>query len=106
MRGPYMLRPLQVDMSIPCRVGGVYGLGKDSRHIRFIGSAEHNLREAVKSHWNQYEFFWYQTALSPRDGYARVCQQYHKLLNNGGLDVAEHPAPPAGVSDKCPVCGR
>ncbi|MFO7637882.1 MAG: hypothetical protein R6X14_01040 [bacterium] len=101
-----MLRPLQVDMSVPCRVGGVFGLGKDSRHVRLVGQADRNLREAIKSHWNKYEFFWFQTCLSPRDGYSRVCQQYHRLLSNGGLDASEHPAAPAGVDEKCPVCGR
>lgn len=106
MRGPYMLRPLQVDMSVPCRIGGVYGLGKDSRHVRFVSLADRNLREAIKAHWNEYEFFWFQTCLSPRETFVRACQQYHRFMDNGGLDVSEHPTAPAGVTEKCPVCGQ
>lgn len=106
MRGPYMLRPLLVDMSVPCRLGGVYGLGKDSRQVRFVGFVDRNVREAIKSHWNEYEFFWFQTCVSPRDAFLRACRVYHQCVANGGLDVDEHPAAPAGVTEKCPVCGK
>ncbi len=106
MRGPFMLRPLQIDMSVPCRIGGVYALGKNPRQIRYLGGADRNLREAIKAHWNEYEFFWYETTLSTRDCYTSLCQAYHKQMNNGGLDSAEHPVVPAGVDVKCPVCGK
>jgi len=106
MRGPYLLRPLQVDISVPTRVGGVYCLGKSPREVRFVGAAERNLREAIKSHWKMYEFFWYRTTLSMRECYSVQCQMFHKQMNNGGLDVTDHPVAPPGVDEKCPVCGK
>ncbi|MFO7675784.1 MAG: hypothetical protein R6X12_05675 [bacterium] len=106
MRGPYMLRPLQVDMSVPCRLGGVFGLGKDSRHVRLVGFAGHNVREAIKAHCGEYEFFWFEASVSPRDAFVRVCRHYHGCMDNGGLDAGDHPVAPAGVSEKCPVCGK
>uniref|UniRef100_A0A7V3V055 Uncharacterized protein n=1 Tax=candidate division WOR-3 bacterium TaxID=2052148 RepID=A0A7V3V055_UNCW3 len=104
MRGPYLLRPLQVDISVPDRVGGVYCLGKSSKKIEFVARAERNLREAIKSYWKEYEFFWYEPALTPREAYINQCYIYHRfcehLTNNH-----DHPKPPDKVEVKCPVCG-
>ncbi len=106
MRGPYLLRPSQVDLTVPCRVGGVYCLGKDRKHVKYVGRAERNLRTTIKGHWKQYEFFWYEPALSPRECFVNHCHHYHAHIGNGGLDEAEHPSAPPGVEVKCPVCGK
>jgi hypothetical protein len=107
MRGPYLLRPLQVDMSVPCRVGGVYALGKDARSIKTVGGSTANLRDTIKSYWKEYEFFWYQTTLSPRECYNVQCKVYHEQASNGGLEDSNHPAAPPHLKDgKCPVCGQ
>ena len=105
MRGPYLLRPIQIDMCVPFRVGGVYALGNDTRHIRLVGYTAQNLRDAIREHWNQYQFFWFQTCLSPRDAYIRACRQYHRCVEDRGLDDVTHPVVPKGVDQNCPVCG-
>lgn len=106
MRGPYLLRPFQVDLSVPARIGGVFGLGKSPREIRVVGSAPRNLRDAIKENWKLYEFFWYSPALTPRECYQMTCREFHVHMNNGGLDKTEHPEPFPGVDVKCPVCGK
>ncbi|MEO0081192.1 MAG: hypothetical protein ABIL25_02725 [candidate division WOR-3 bacterium] len=105
MRGPYLLRPLQIDISVPTKVGGVYCLGKDPRHVAVVGRAEANLREAIRAYWNQYQFFWFEPALTPRECYSIHCYWYHKQIGNGGLADATHPTPSA-PDYKCPVCGK
>lgn len=106
MRGPFLLRPLQVDMSVPAKVGGVYCLGKDSKNIAVIARVDANLREAIKAHWKEYNFFWFQPGLTPRDSYAIHCRQYHKSLSSGQLQDTSHPVPPEKSDFKCPVCGQ
>ena len=106
MRGPYLLRPSQVDLTVPCRVGGVYCLGKDARHVSYVGRAERNLCTTIKEHWQQYEFFWYEPTLSARECYINHCHYYHRHISNGGLDDVTHPTAPADAGVKCPVCGQ
>ncbi|MCL6465501.1 MAG: hypothetical protein K6T77_01950 [candidate division WOR-3 bacterium] len=105
MRGPYLLRPLQVDISVPDRVGGVYCLAKKPKEIAIVARAERNLREAIKAHWKEYEFFWYEPALSPREAYINQCYLYHRYAECGTLEHNEHPKPPDKTEVKCPICG-
>ncbi len=108
MRGPFLLRPAQVDMTVPCRLGGVYCLGKDSRHVAAVGRAERNLRTALKDCWkdDKYQFFWYEPTMSARECYVNHCRHFHNHISNGGLDDIAHPEPPPGLDEKCPVCGK
>jgi hypothetical protein len=105
MRGPYLLRPLQVDISVPTRVGGVYCLGKTGRTVTYVGRADHDLRDKIKSHWPEYQMFWYQPALSPRDAFLSHCQTFHKHAD-ASMGAGDHPSPPGNISVKCPICGR
>ena len=105
MRGPYLLRPIQVDISVPTRLGGVYCLSKDQKSVSFVGRADANLRDEIKSHCNEYQFFWYDPALNKREGYRNQCQLFHKHADTG-LENKEHPTAPANVDVKCPVCGK
>ena len=105
MRGPYLLRPLQVDISVPLRMGGVYCLSKTAKSVCFIGRAEQNLRDKLKSHWPEYQFFWYDPSMSPREAYVNHCHTFHKHENNG-LESKEHPKAPEKLEIKCPVCGK
>ncbi|OYD14995.1 hypothetical protein CH330_06870 [candidate division WOR-3 bacterium JGI_Cruoil_03_51_56] len=106
MRGPYLLRPLQVDIIVPSGVGGVFCLAKNPRKVVFVGRAEQDLRDAIKAYWKQYEFFWFEPALSKRECYINHCYCYHNQMGNGGLDDDTHPAPPEKMDIKCPVCGK
>lgn len=106
MRGPFLLRPLQVSISVPAKVGGVYCLGNDPKVIAVVARVESNLREAIRSHWNEYNLFWFEPGLSPRDCYTIHCHQYHKCLSSGGLVNVGHPTPPEKSDFKCPVCGQ
>ncbi|MEO0078023.1 MAG: hypothetical protein ABIK86_03380 [candidate division WOR-3 bacterium] len=106
MRGPYALRPLQVDISVPCRVGGVYCLGREPRQITYIGRAERDLREALKAHAAEYLYFWYEPALTPREAFITQCYEYHRHADRGGLKDVSHPVAPDRVEQKCPVCGK
>jgi hypothetical protein len=105
MHGPYLLRPLQVDISVPTRVGGVYCLAKNGREVVYVGRVEHDLRDKIKSYWPEYQSFWYEPAISTRDAYVSHCFVYHKHSDNG-LETKEHPTPPGSVDVKCPICGK
>ncbi|MFO7650913.1 MAG: hypothetical protein R6X13_06190 [bacterium] len=106
MRGPYLLRPLHVDISVPNRVGGVYCLSRNSRQVSFIGRVERDLRDKIKSHWPEYQFFWYEPALSAREAYVNHCYAFHKHCECGEVDKGEHPKPPERADVKCPICGK
>jgi len=104
MRGPFLLKPLQVDLSVPASVGGVYCLGNDRDHVMVVGRAETHLSQALKDFWKEFQFFWYEPALSPRECYTIQCRQYHRLLDKGELADKTHPKPD-NTDFKCPVCG-
>jgi len=106
VRGPYLLRPLQVDIAVPSRLGGVYCLGKNSRHVDIVGRAEQNLRDTIKAHWKEFEFFWFEPSLTARECYLTQCRHYHKQMDNGGLKDPQHPKAPDRVDSKCPICGQ
>jgi hypothetical protein len=105
MKGPYLLRPIQVDMSVPTRVGGVYCLARDSKSVAVVARADQDLRDKIKSHWPEYQYFWFEPTLSPRDCYVHHCQAYHKHADNG-LEDKGHPAAPDKLEVKCPICGK
>ncbi len=104
MRGPYLLRPLQIDLSVPDKVGGIFCLANNPKQIKIVARAEKNLREAIKAYWKEYEFFWYEPALSPREAFINQCYAYHRFCQNSTFEQ-EHPKPPDKVAVKCPVCG-
>lgn len=104
MRGPYRLTPISVDMHVPDRIGGVYGLGSDPKKITVLGRAETELRDKIKSFWSFYEFFWYEPALSAAGGFRIHCREYHKQLECGELEDKTHPVPHQPGA-KCPDCG-
>jgi hypothetical protein len=105
MRGPYLLRPLQVDISVPGRVGGVYCLAKSPRKVEIVARTESDLRDAIKSYWNKYEFFWFEPALSSREAFVNECYTYHRYAEKGDLECKDHPVPPDKIEVHCPVCG-
>jgi hypothetical protein len=105
MKGPILLRPIQVDMSVPSRVGGVYCLGRSAKSVAVVGRVERDLRDKIKSHWPEYQMFWYEPALGPRECYVHHCYAYHRHSDNG-LESKEHPVPPGNVDVKCPICGQ
>jgi len=92
-------------MSVPSRVGGVYCLSKDSKSVSYVGRAEQNLRDEIKSHWPEYQFFWYESSLSSREAFFSHCRSYHRHADDG-LESREHPAAPPGLDARCPVCGK
>jgi hypothetical protein len=105
MHGPYLLRPLQVDISVPTKVGGVYCLARAGRQVVYVGRAEHDLRDRIKSHWPDYQMFWYEPALTARDAFMNHCYAYHKHAANG-LAQEDHPSAPTNMDARCPVCGK
>ena len=105
MKGPYLLRPIQVDMSVPTRVGGVYCLARDSKSVAVVARADADLRDKIKSHWPEYQYFWYEPALSPRECFVHHCYAFHKHADNG-LEDKGHPTAPEKMDVKCPICGK
>lgn len=105
MRGPYLLRPLQVDILVPATIGGIYCLGEKKNKVAVVARSDRNLRDAIKAHWNEYEFFWYEPALSLREAYISECYAFHRYAASGTLERTEHPKPPDKIDIKCPVCG-
>jgi len=92
-------------MLVPTRVGGVFCLSKSPRSVDFVGRADTSLREEIKSHCTEYQFYWYDPALSSHEAWIAQCRLFHKHVDTG-LTNKEHPTAPARVDAKCPVCGK
>ncbi|MBM3315377.1 hypothetical protein FJY71_06005 [candidate division WOR-3 bacterium] len=70
-----------------------------------MARTDSDLREAIKSHWNEYEFFWYEPAVSARDAYVNQCYAFHRYADRGELQGGQHPLPPEKADVQCPICG-
>ena len=105
MRGPYRLTPITVDIRVPDKIGGVYGLGKDPKKINVVARTDEKLRDAIKGYWKLYDFFWFEPALSKAGAHKIHCQEYHKQMECGDLEDKGHPAP-HNQDVKCPECGE
>ncbi len=106
MRGPFTLAPSQVNLRIPRSSRGVFCLGKAPNRVTYVGRAEQDLNTEIRSHGDEYRFFWYEMVITPRELYLTQCRVFHKYADLGELASTEHPVPPARVEDPCPVCGR
>lgn len=106
MRGPYRLEMIRVDMTIPSGVGGVYCLAHNTDTVEYVDRADKGLRDALKSHASEYQYYWYDVGLSARETYVCHCEAFHKHAGSLGIGKNEHPKPPASLEMKCPVCGQ
>jgi hypothetical protein len=105
MRGPFPLLPLQVEMHVPPRVGGVYLLGKDPKRVSLIVRTDKDMREALKGLREKYRFFSFETAVNRNEAFLIHCRLFHKY-EDAGLDDTAHPERPPDSTLKCPVCGK
>jgi len=98
--------PSQLNLRVPRNARGVYCVGKTPGKVNYVGRADHDLNGEIRSHDTTYHFFWFETALTPREIYAEHCRSFHKYYGMGALDSTDHPVPPERVEDRCPVCGK
>lgn len=105
MRGPFVLSKSCVNLVVPPNMRGVYGLSNSKDTMELVKRATGNANEEIKSYFNQYKYFWFELAASPREAFMIECELYHSRLvarNNG----VKHPAAPADSGWRCPVCGQ
>jgi hypothetical protein len=104
MRGPFVLSKSCVNMIVPPRMLGVFGLSNEKDSLSMIKRAERNACEEIKNYWPDFKYFWFELASSPRDAFAIECQLYHTKLEgkNGNL----HPKTPPATGWHCPVCSQ
>jgi len=104
MRGPFVLSKSCVNMIVPPRMLGVFGLSNEKDAMHMVRRAERNACDEIKTYWPDYKYFWFQLAASPRDAYSIECELYHAKLEgkNGNL----HPKAPLATGWHCPACKR
>lgn len=83
-------------------------------HVKYIGRADHGLKERVSDHLDDFikdlieknpgnVYFSFNDEINELDAYHRECQDYHDFvpeLND------YHPAKPEGIITHCKICGN
>ena len=106
MRGPFPLKPSQINIRIPATVRGVFCLGRKPDQVTYVGRADVSLRNELLRHQKTYLYFWYENTLGPTEGYNTHCRIYHKHMEEEWLQNRLHPVPRASSYLKCPVCDK
>lgn len=111
MNGPYEFTEENID-NLVTRVSEVnYALGEMEGIafiVRYIGRAEEGkCKEIIKEHLAQqagYTTFKFSYSISPKTSFEQHCRNYHDFGASEKLDNSQHPARPAEVDWKCPIC--
>lgn len=73
--------------------------------VRYIGRAEENLRDKLKSYLGDaYQYFKFSYALSSREAFEKECKIYHRFGGCKKLHNLIHPSRGNHMDWKCPVC--
>jgi hypothetical protein len=82
---------------------GAYILSRDGRSAHYVGRADVDLGERLRSSAKQgnYTHFWYECASSRTAAYWLECRFYHQYNPSDNLI---HPSAPSGSSLTCEIC--
>ena len=115
MFGPYDFTSEKVDEIITKKSPGNYALGYISQKtgkfiVRYVGRSDSDVNDRIKDHIDEsdeYQSFKFSYATSPKDAYAKECENWHDFGGlNGELDNSYHPDKPNDTNWKCPKCGK
>lgn len=89
---------------IPEGLLGVFQLARGEANIAYVGRADRDLRQSVSEHLDQgyTHFQWVQLPWT-KETYEMQCRLYHHAGGKRRLDNLDHPHPPEGKSNRCPI---
>lgn len=101
LSGPFLVSGLQRMLLL--RTPGAYVLSRDGRTAHYVGRADADLAERVRSSTKEgsYSHFWFEYASSAAAAYALECRHYHDFKPTDNLI---HPAAPSGSLLTCVSC--
>lgn len=103
MRGPFVLSKPCVNMLVPPRLLGVFALSNSRDSLSVVKRAQTSACDEIKSHFNQYKYFWFRLAATAREAFSIECEIYHEKLADDGNGNC-HPSAPSSTGWHCPVC--
>jgi hypothetical protein len=109
MQGPHDFGADKIDEVVTRTSAGNYALGdleNSTFIVRYVGRSDSDVNKELKSKLDsKYSKFKFSYATSPKAAFEKECQNYHDFGGSENLDNKVHPAKPAGMNWKCPVCG-
>ncbi len=105
MRGPYPLTLIQIALLIHPKRIGVFLIYNEKKEVIYVSRSDEELAKELKKYIDMGKFFSYEYVVSPKEGYLLECKYFHKYKDNSNFLREDHPIPPAGIEEKCPVCG-
>ncbi|GAA4279307.1 hypothetical protein [Aquimarina mytili] len=107
MNGSYELTNEKVDEEVTKTSAGNYALGyvkEKTFWVKYVGRADIDLNDRLKSWVGKYERFKFSYASSPKAAFEKECNNYHDFGGKKSLDNKIHPDRPDDSNWKCPVC--
>lgn len=108
--GNFALTNTEIDARVGKAIGAyLLGNGIDdqgSLRVRYPGRSDSDLNGRLKQWVGSYRWFQYGHLPTMQAAFNKECELYHAFGgDHGSLDNSVHPAKPAGMNCKCPVCG-
>lgn len=104
----YYLSLNSIDAYVTETSPGNFALGyvhDDTFIVRYIGRAEENLREELKTYIDStYQHFKFSYAPSSEEAFAKECRLYHRFGGSKKLHNLTHPSRDNHLDWRCPVC--
>lgn len=95
-----------IDKQVPAKVLGVFQLSKGQEKIHYVGRADLDLKETLKTHLDKgYLYFQWVQVPWTKEAYEMHCRLFHHA---GGTKITgeDHPYPPEGKLLNCPLSAR
>jgi len=107
MSGTFELIDGKIDELVKKQSCGNYALGfiRDRIfYVKYIGRADDNLNQKLKSWIGKYKNFKFSYANSVKEAFEKECKNYHDFGESELLDNIVHPEKPERSNWKCPYC--
>jgi excinuclease UvrABC nuclease subunit len=101
LNGPFLISGFKFSWLLASP--GVYILSRDGRSAHYVGRADKDLGERLRSSAKEgsYTHFWYESCISPTASYRLECRFYHQYKPSDNLI---HPSSPSGILLSCEIC--
>ena len=110
LSGPFNLSQTGIDTAVNQTSPGAYALGRTSQDgtflISYVGRSDDDLNGRLKNHVGSHLQFKGLYFSSAKAAFDKECELYHMFGGpDGELQNKVHPAKPAGINARCPICG-
>lgn len=84
---------------------GIFLIHNENKEVIYVGRSDEDLAKELKKYVEKGKFFSYEYVVSLKEAYLLECKYFHKYKDNPNFTREDHPIPPKGIEEKCPVCG-